>query len=126
VSQSCRFCLPITCQVGGGQRADDGLYRPAYAAVTETLGTRAVLVVGDSKMGSLATRGTIMAQGSCYLCPICTKIRRRVSLWLFKTRKGYPSPMTTITELAATMQTLLTSTANELAKKQALSSGSAK
>jgi len=61
--------LPITCQVVGGQRADDGLYRPAYAAVTETLGTRAVLVVGDSKMGSLATRGTIMAQGSCYLCP---------------------------------------------------------
>ena len=34
--------------------------------------------------------------------------------------------MTTITELAETMQTLLTTKANELAKKQALSSGSEK
>lgn len=43
-----------------------------------------------------------------------------------KVKKGYVTPMTTITELAQTMQTLLTSKADELAKKQALSSGSAK
>lgn len=60
--------LPIACQPVAGQRADDGLYGPAYAAAVKTLGTTAVLVVGDSKMGALATRGQIVAGGSCYLC----------------------------------------------------------
>lgn len=57
---------------------------------------------------------------------ICTKLRREVSLWLSKTRKGYHSPMTTIAELARTMQTLLTTKADELAKKRTLSSENAK
>jgi len=60
--------LPITCQPVAGQRADDPLYVPAYDAATAALGTTAVLVVGDSKMGGLATRGHIGAHGSCYLC----------------------------------------------------------
>ena len=60
--------LPIACQPVAGQRADDGLYVPAYTAAVKVLGTAAVLVVGDSKMGALATRGQIVAGGSCYLC----------------------------------------------------------
>lgn len=60
--------LPIACQVVAGQRADDGLYVPAYTAAVKALGTADVLVVGDSKMGALATRGQIVAGGSCYLC----------------------------------------------------------
>lgn len=60
--------LPIACQIVAGQRADDGLYVPAYTAAVKALGTAAVLVVGDSKMGALATRGQIVAGGSCYLC----------------------------------------------------------
>jgi transposase len=60
--------LPLVCQPVAGNRADDGLYVPAYAAATTALGTAAVLVVGDSKMGALATRGHMVAGGSCYLC----------------------------------------------------------
>jgi transposase len=60
--------LPLMCQPVAGNRADDGLYVPAYEAATTALGTTAVLVVGDSKMGALATRGTIVAGGSCYWC----------------------------------------------------------
>jgi transposase len=60
--------LPLVCQHVAGNRADDGLYVPAYTAATAALGTAAVLVVGDSKMGALATRGAMVAGGSCYLC----------------------------------------------------------
>ena len=60
--------LPLVCQPVAGNRADDGLYVPAYKAATAALGTAAVLVVGDSKMGALATRGHIVAGQSCYLC----------------------------------------------------------
>jgi transposase len=60
--------LPLVCQPAAGNRADDALYVPAYEAATAALGTTAVLVVGDSKMGALATRGHIVAGDSCYLC----------------------------------------------------------
>jgi transposase len=60
--------LPLVCQPVAGNRADDGLYVPAYEAAVTALGTAAVLVVDDSKMGALGTRGHIVAGGSCYLC----------------------------------------------------------
>lgn len=60
--------LPLVCQPVAGNRADDGLYVPAYQAAVSALGTSSVLVVGDSKMGALATRGHMVAGRSCYLC----------------------------------------------------------
>jgi hypothetical protein len=60
--------LPLVCQPVAGNRADDGLYVPAYEAAVKALGTSEVLVVGDSKMGALATRGHMVAGRSCYLC----------------------------------------------------------
>ena len=60
--------LPLVCQPVAGNRADDGLYVPAYQAAVRALGTSAVLVVGDSKMGALATRGHMVAGQSAYLC----------------------------------------------------------
>ncbi len=60
--------LPLVCQPVAGNRADDGLYLPAYEAATQALGTSAVLVVGDSKMGALATRAQIAQGDSAYLC----------------------------------------------------------
>jgi len=60
--------LPLVCQPVAGNRADDGLYVPAYQAAVTTLGTSSVLVVGDSKMGALATRGHMVAGQSAYLC----------------------------------------------------------
>ncbi len=61
--------LPLVCQMASGERADDPLYAPAYDAAVAALGTAAVLVVGDSKMAALATRGHLVAHGSTYLCP---------------------------------------------------------
>ncbi len=60
--------LPVAAQIVPGNRADDGLYIPAYDAAVATLGTTGVLVVGDSKMGARATRAHIAAKGSAYLC----------------------------------------------------------
>ncbi|HJZ49842.1 MAG TPA: IS1634 family transposase [Roseiflexaceae bacterium] len=60
--------LPLCCQPIAGNRGDDGLYVPAYDAAVQALGTSALLVVGDSKMGALPTRGHLVAAGSCYLC----------------------------------------------------------
>ena len=60
--------MPLVCQPVAGNRADDGLYIPAYEAAVAALGTRAVLVVGDNKMGALSTRAHLSAQGSRYLC----------------------------------------------------------
>ena len=60
--------LPICCQEVAGNRSDNPLYVPAYTAAVAALGTTDVLVVGDSKMGDLPTRGQIVAGGSRFLC----------------------------------------------------------
>jgi transposase len=60
--------LPLVCQVEAGNCADEPLYVPAYTAAVAALGTRSVLVVGDSKMAALATRGQFVSGQSCYLC----------------------------------------------------------
>src|SRR5579871_5146887 len=52
--------LPLACQPVPGNRSDDLLYIPAYDAAMQTLETRAVLVVGDSKMAALGTRAHIV------------------------------------------------------------------
>jgi transposase len=59
--------LPICCQGVAGNHTDNGLYVPAYDAAVTALGSTAVLVVGDSKMSDLPTRGHMVAHGSCYL-----------------------------------------------------------
>ena len=60
--------LPICCQPVAGNRSDNPLYVPAYTAAVAALGTTDVLVVGDSKIGDLPTRGHIVAGGSRFLC----------------------------------------------------------
>lgn len=60
--------MPLHCEVLSGQQADDGLYIPSYDQTVNLLGRTDVLVVGDSKMAALATRGHIVAGESAYLC----------------------------------------------------------
>jgi transposase len=60
--------MPLVCQVVSGQQADDGLYVPSYDKTIRLLGRSDVLVVGDSKMAAVDTRGHIVAGGSRYLC----------------------------------------------------------
>jgi hypothetical protein len=59
--------LPICGQSVAGNRSDHPLYVPAYDAAVAALGTTDVLIVGDSKMSDLPTRGHIVAHDSRYL-----------------------------------------------------------
>lgn len=59
--------LPICCQEVAGNKADNGLYVPAYDAAVAALGTTDLLFVGDSKMSDLSTRGHIASRASRYL-----------------------------------------------------------
>ncbi len=76
--------MPICAQIVPGNRADDGLYVPAYEAATKVLGKRNLLYVGDGKMGALGTRGHLASHGSSYLCAFrapCLQ-ERDLSQWL--------------------------------------------
>jgi transposase len=62
--------LPLTTTVVAGQTADDPLYVPEIARVQQLLERRGVTYIGDVKMGALATRAFIAAQGDYYLCEL--------------------------------------------------------
>jgi transposase len=53
-----------------GQTADDPLYLPMTRRVRSLLGRTGLLYVGDCKMGSLATRAELAAEGDYYLMPL--------------------------------------------------------
>lgn len=62
--------LPLVVDVKPGNRADDPLYVPSYQRAKQVLKRNGVLVVGDSKMSALLTRGTIVAGQDYYLTPL--------------------------------------------------------
>jgi transposase len=65
--------LPIATQVVSGERADDRLYLPAIAQVSQSLNAHGLLYVGDCKMAALETRAFVQAQQDYYLCPLANK-----------------------------------------------------
>lgn len=62
--------LTLAVDVVAGNRAEDPLYVPCYQRVKEMFPESELLVVGDSKMSALETRGTIAAAGDVYLTPL--------------------------------------------------------
>ena len=62
--------LPLTVDVAPGNRADDPLYAPGYRRAKKVLGGEGILVVGDSKISALSTRGEIVQGGDLYLAPL--------------------------------------------------------
>jgi transposase len=62
--------IPVAVDVVAGNRADDPLYVPVYQRVKETIPEQHLLVVGDSKMGALATRAAIVKGKDHYLVPL--------------------------------------------------------
>lgn len=90
--------MPLNCAVVEGQRADDPLYVPIYDKTVATLGRRDVLVVGDSKMAALATRGHIVAGKSAYLssyCPLGQSME--LAEWI-EQALAHPTDWQTVTE----------------------------
>lgn len=65
--------LPLVVDVKPGNAADDPLYIPSYQRAKQILLRDGVLVVGDSKMSALLTRGAIVAGQDCYLVPLADK-----------------------------------------------------
>src|SRR5947209_10365262 len=65
--------LPVATQIVSGERADDRLYLPAIAQVSQSLNAHGLLYVGDSKMGALETRAFVQAQQDYYLMPLASK-----------------------------------------------------
>jgi transposase len=65
--------LPVATQVVSGERADDRLYLPAIAQVSQSLNAHGLLYVGDCKMAALETRASLEAQQDYYLCPLAAK-----------------------------------------------------
>ena len=75
--------LPLACQTVAGNASDDTLYVPAYDAAVRVLNSTAVLVVVDSKMATLTTRGQIVARGSAYLCTYRPAVAtREIAGWI--------------------------------------------
>src|SRR5436309_2108059 len=62
--------LPVATQIVSGERADDRLYLPAIAQVSQSLNAHGLLYVGDCKMAALDTRASLAAQQDYYLCPL--------------------------------------------------------
>jgi transposase len=64
------FGMPVATDIVAGKRADDPLYIPAIERVKEGLDREGLLYIGDSKMGSRATRAFVQARRDYYLCPL--------------------------------------------------------
>ena len=62
--------LPLATEEVSGEKADDSLYVPVYERIHSILNRSGVLYIGDSKMGSLETRATIVRDNNFYLMPL--------------------------------------------------------
>jgi transposase len=68
------LALPMSTLIVRGNRADDQLYAPAIEkAWAEGLSRKGMLLVGDSKLGSLPNWAFIAQSGNYYLSPLALK-----------------------------------------------------
>ena len=72
--------VPIFSQTLAGNEADDPLYIKAWREMSQTIGHKDFLFVGDSKGGSEETRTTIAQEGGYYLFPLAMTGNRKEEL----------------------------------------------
>ena len=65
--------MPLATEVLPGNWADDPLYVSSIKRVQESLESKGLLHVGDSKMSSTESRAYIVFSGDVYLCPLSRK-----------------------------------------------------
>jgi transposase len=88
--------LPLVVDVVPGNRADDPLYIPSYQRAKAILSRDGILVVGDSKMSALLTRGTIVAGRDHYLVPLADQkdepklLAQLLEAWLEREAEATP------------------------------------
>jgi transposase len=61
------YAVPVATEIVAGNRADDQLYLKAADKARKALRMSGLLFVGDGKMASLETRGTLHSEGDSYL-----------------------------------------------------------
>jgi transposase len=62
--------LPVAVDIEPGDQADDPLYVPSYQRVKQIIKEKGLLLVGDSKMSAIGTRGEIVVGDDYYLTPL--------------------------------------------------------
>lgn len=62
--------LPLAVDIEPGNVADDPLYAPLYHRLKQIITEKGLLVVGDSKMSAIETRGQVVVGGDYYLTPL--------------------------------------------------------
>ena len=62
--------LPLVVDIVAGNVADDPLYVPSYQRAKAVLQREGLVVIGDSKMSALGTRGEIVKGHDYYLTPL--------------------------------------------------------
>lgn len=88
--------LPLVVDVKPGNEADDPLYLPSYRRAKQIMGRDGILVVGDSKMSALLTRGSIVAGQDSYLVPLADKkdepalLSQLLEVWLGRQAQALP------------------------------------
>jgi len=88
--------LPLVVDVKPGNMADDPLYIPSYLRAKKIIGHDGILVMGDSKMSALLTRGTIVLGKDGYLLPLADKkdepelLSQLLTDWLIKDAVSLP------------------------------------
>ena len=88
--------VPLVVDVKPGNVADDPLYVPSYQRAKALLKRDGILVVGDSKMSALATRGTMAAGQDFYLVPLADKkdepglLKQLLDQWLAEGAESTP------------------------------------
>lgn len=89
--------LPLAVDIEPGNVADDPLYVPIYRRVKTIIKNKGVLVVGDSKMSAIGTRGAIVAGNDYYLTPLAwLKDEATLLGELLKVQEAQETPMTNI------------------------------
>ncbi len=72
--------LPVSTTVVSGNTADDPLYIPEIKKVQQSVDSRGLTYVRDSKMAAIETRRYIAQSQNCYLCPLPEKQVSKVDL----------------------------------------------
>lgn len=82
--------MPLATLVVSGEKADDGLYLPAFEQVSSTLKQPELLCVGDCKMSAIQIRASIHCAQHYYLTPLSRigKVPQQLEEWIEQAQKG--------------------------------------
>lgn len=111
--------MPLATTVVSGEQADDGLYIPLLEQVSQNLEQSGLLWVGDCKMSSRETRGSIHRQQDYYLTPLSRvgQVSKLINQWVSQALGGV-IPGQEINRINSEGKSTRIATAYELSRSQ--------